>query len=97
MGLLAAAALPAAIVVTRWSGAYSLIHAGFAIPVAIVLGAAAMTLARRARARARLTIAGAEGARSVRAGRLLGLTGILIGITGAGAIGVYLVLRAVSG
>ncbi len=76
---------------------YGLLHAGFAIPVAIVLGIAAMGLARRARERSRRTIAGAEARPSVTIARTLGLAGILIGVTGAMAIGVYLVLKAVSG
>ena len=48
LGLLAVATMPVAILGTRYSDSYELLHAGFAIPVAIVLGALAIGLARGA-------------------------------------------------
>jgi hypothetical protein len=95
LGLLSLAALPAAVTATRWSNGYDLLDSAAAIPVAIVLGILAIVLARRARNRSRLTLAGVRGARTARLGRLLGLTGLLVGITGAMAVGVFLVLSAV--
>jgi hypothetical protein len=95
LGLLSLAALPAAIAATRWSKAYELIDAAAAIPVAILLGIVAIVLARRARNHGQRTLAGVKGARPARIGRLLGLTGLLVGITGAMAIGVFLILSAV--
>ena len=47
-GLLATLALPVATIATRYSADYELIQAGFAIPVAVLLGAVALVLARRA-------------------------------------------------
>ena len=95
LGALSLAALPAAIASTRWSEAYELLDAAAAVPVAVVLGILAILLARRARNRGRQTLAGARGARSARIGRLLGLAGLLVGITGAMAVGVFLILSAV--
>ena len=95
LGLLSLAALPVAIVATRWSRAYELLDAAAAIPVAVVLGALAVALGRKARTQGRLTLNGVRGARTARIGRVLGLAGFLVGITGAMAIGVFLILSAV--
>ena len=48
-GLASVATLPVAVYGTRFSDSYDLLHAGFAIPVTVVLGLVAMALARRAR------------------------------------------------
>ena len=48
VGLLAVATMPLAIVATRYSGSYDLLHAGFAIPIAVLLGGLAIGLARGA-------------------------------------------------
>jgi hypothetical protein len=93
--VLSLAALPAAIVATRWSKGYALLDAAAGIPVAIVLGILAILLARRARERGRQSVAGVDAARPARIGRALGVAGLLVGITGAMAIGVFLILSAV--
>ena len=95
VGLLSLAALPAAIVATRWSEAYELIDSAAAIPAAVLLGILAIVLARRARARGQRTLTGGRPSRTARLGRFLGVTGLLLGITGAMAIGVFLILSAV--
>ena len=95
VGLLSLAALPAAIVATRWSEAYELIDSAAAIPVAILLGIVAIVLARRARSRGQRSLAGARTSRTARVGRFLGIAGLLVGITGAMMIGVFLILSAV--
>jgi hypothetical protein len=95
VGLLSVAALPGAIVATRWSEAYELIDSAAAIPAAILLGIVAIVLARRARARGQRSLTGARPSRTARVGRFLGVTGLLVGITGAMAIGVFLILSAV--
>jgi len=95
LGVLSIAALPGAIAATRWSDAYDLLDAAVGIPVALVFGALAIVLARRARARGQRTLAGVRGGRSARIGRALGLTGFLVGVTGAMAIAVFLILSAV--
>ena len=48
LGLAATATMPLAILATRYSASYKLLQAGFAIPVAVVLGALAIGLARGA-------------------------------------------------
>ncbi len=95
VGLLSLAALPGAIVATRWSEAYELLDSAAAIPAAILLGIVAILLARRARARAQRSLTGARASRTARLGRLLGLAGLLLGITGAMAVGVFLILSSV--
>src|SRR4029079_17884592 len=45
VGLLATATMPVAILATRYSGRYELLHAGFAIPVAVALGILSIWLA----------------------------------------------------
>ena len=89
VGLLSAATMPIAILATRYSGSYELLHAGFAIPVAVVLGMLALWLARDALRHddARLGRAGGRGA--ARLGRALGVLGIALAATGVVALAVY--------
>jgi hypothetical protein len=94
-GLLAVATMPAAIVATRFSADYELIQAGFAIPVAVVLGAAALALARQAGQRDRLTLGRAGGLRAARVGRLLGILGICLAATASVSLIVYGLLLAI--
>jgi hypothetical protein len=95
VGLLAVATMPAAIVATRWSREYELIHAGFAIPLAALLGLLAIALARRARSRLAPTLGHPRGTRTARLGRFLGLLGFLLALTGAGSLAVYWILSVV--
>jgi len=88
--------LPAAIVATRWSREYDLLHAATAIPVALLLGALAVALSRRARSRLGPTLGRPRGARSARLGRLLGILGFLLALTAAGSVGIYAVLSLVA-
>jgi hypothetical protein len=96
VGLLSVVVLPAAIVATRWSDRYELLHAALAIPVAAVLGALAVSLARRARSRLAPTLGHASGTRTARLGRVLGMVGFLLALTAAGSVGVYAVLSLVA-
>jgi hypothetical protein len=89
VGLLSAATMPAAIVATRYSGSYELLHAGFAIPVAVVLGALAVWLARGALRHDDARLGRAGGRRTARLGRALGVLGIALGATGLVALAVY--------
>ena len=88
-GLLSAATMPVAILATRYSGSYELLHAGLAIPGGIALGILAVWLAREALRHddARLGRAGGRGA--ARLGRALGVLGIALAATGLVAVGVY--------
>lgn len=89
VGLLSAATMPVAIVATRYSESYELLHAGFAIPLAVALGIVSIWLARGALRHddARLGRAGGRGA--ARLGRALGVLGIALASTGLVALAVY--------
>jgi hypothetical protein len=88
-GLLAAATMPVAILATRYSESYDLLHAGFAIPVAIVLGAVAIVLGRRALRHDDLRLGRAGGRGAARVGRALGVLGIALAATCLVALAVY--------
>ena len=92
VGLLATATMPLAILATRYSDAYELLHAGFAIPVAVVLGAAAVALGRGALRHDDLRLGRAGGRTAARLGRALGVAGIALASTCAVALAVYGIL-----
>lgn len=94
-GVLAVAALPLAILVTRYSRSYDLLQAGFAIPVAAALGVAAVALARRARARNALSLGRAGGLGAARAGRILGILALCLGSSAALSLAVYGLLLSI--
>jgi ABC-type Fe3+ transport system permease subunit len=95
LGLLSLATVPTAIVFSNASRRYELLDAAYAIPLGLVLGLAAILLARRARRRAARSVTGTRGLGAARAGRLLGLAGFLLAVTAAMAVGVYELLAAV--
>jgi hypothetical protein len=95
VGLLSLATLPVAVAVVRQRDG-ELLDAGWAIPVAIVLGLAAMWLARRSRKRLQRAVISSSRGRTARLGRMLGLAGFLLGLTAALAVGVSLVLESVA-
>ena len=84
-----------AVYLTRFSDTYSLLHAGFAIPVAVVLGVVAIVLARRAHVRASVAIATGERTRLATAGRVLGIIGLCMAAAALVALGVYGLLEYV--
>jgi hypothetical protein len=92
VGLLAAAALPAAVAYAYTSATLQLIWAGVAVPVAFVLGVAALSAARAGRRRAQMTLLRRSGSAAARLGRLLGLLGVLLAGTGTIALAVYAIL-----
>lgn len=97
IGLLGVAVLPAAIVASRWSPQeYELLHAAFAIPLAVVLGVLAILLARKSRSRLGPTLGRPSGERTTRLGRLLGIATIVLALTAAGSVAVYAVLSLVA-
>ena len=95
LGLLSALTLPVAIVGTRYSGSYELLHVGFAIPLAVLFGIFAVVLASRARALDRATLGRAGGGRAARLGRLLGILGLCLAASATIALAVYGVLHAI--
>jgi hypothetical protein len=94
LGLAAVVALPATIAFAQVSPRLTLLQAGFAIPVAAVLGLVALLVARAARRRTEWSIA-AGGGRTARVGRLLGLLALCLAASGSIAVGFYeLLVRA---
>jgi hypothetical protein len=94
-GLLASLTMPAAIVATRYSADYELIQAGFAIPLAVLLGAVALVLARHAVERDRVTLGRAGRLKAARVGRLLGILGVSLGATAIVSLIVYGLLASI--
>ena len=86
--------MPATVAAAEVWDLIRLIEASAAIPVAFVLGVAAVLLARGARERIRRTIGRVGGERVAAAGRALGAVGIALALAGAIALGFYLLLRA---
>lgn len=89
VGLLAAVTMPLAILATRYSESYELLHAGFAIPLALVLGWGALLLSRRARQHDDLRLGRAGGRGAARLGWALGVLGIALAATCVVALAVY--------
>ncbi|CAN5784968.1 hypothetical protein BH20ACT14_BH20ACT14_06330 [soil metagenome] len=94
-GAASVAALPVAVYLTRFSERYELLHAGFAIPLAAILGVAAITLARRARRRNALLLDRDSSSGLARAGGVLGIVGVCMALAALVALGVYALLEYV--
>ena len=82
-------AIPAAVLVSEQRADLRLLHAGFAVPVAFVLGFVGIRLARRARRRLQRTIGRAGGVVTARLGRILSWLGVYLALIGAIALLVY--------
>ncbi len=95
LGTLATLTLPIAVFATRYSDSYDLLHAGFAIPVAVAFGLGAIIVARRARSFDGATLGRAGGAKATRIGRFLGILGICLAASATIAVSVYGLLVAV--
>jgi hypothetical protein len=89
LGLLATAAIPVSIVVTEAHQDLRLLHAGFAVPLAFVLGVAGIQLAKRARKRLERTIGRAGGVVPARMGRVFSWIGVYFALIGAISLLVY--------
>jgi hypothetical protein len=90
-GLLAVATLPAAVVASRFSERFELLHAGWAIPVAAVLGLIGLGLARRARRQLRVTMVRGRHT-AARVGRWLAILALCLAVTAAISVGFYQLL-----
>jgi hypothetical protein len=95
-GAASVATLPVAVYLTRYSTSYELLHAGFAIPLAVVFGVLALALARRACRRSSLSILSSGGSSGVAtAGHVLGIVGLCLASSALVALGVYGLLEYV--
>jgi hypothetical protein len=92
LGLAALAVLPAGIAVSDRSESVSLLQAAFAVPLAALLGVAALAVGGHARRRVQLTIGRVGGDGVARAGRLLGGLALYLSVTAGLAIGFYALL-----
>ena len=89
VGVLATAAMPVAVYGTRYFEQYELLHAGLAIPVALVLSLLALALGRAAKTQEAITLGRAGGRKLVQVGRSLALIGIWMGGACLVALAVY--------
>lgn len=91
--MLATATLPAAVFATRYSGSYDLLHAGFAIPLALAFGIGALLGVRRARRMQSLSLRPEAGeTRGLGLAWALGVAGIALASSATVALAVYGVL-----
>jgi hypothetical protein len=90
VGLLALVAVPAGVVLSRYSTQVTLINSTFvSVPIAILLGLYAIVLARRGRETLERTLGRSGGEATARLGRVLGVAGLCVGITAGMALGFY--------
>ena len=87
-GIAAVLTLPVAVYATRFSDAYDLLDAAFAIPVALALALVSLAFGRRA-GRLHALRLGATRSRLVRTGRVLGLIGVCMAASAVVSLAVY--------
>jgi hypothetical protein len=88
-GAASALALPVAVVMANQVSGVKLLDAVWAIPVAAGCGIGALLFARGAVGRIQRTLERAGGAGRARLGRILGIAGICMALSGAIAVGFY--------
>ena len=89
LGILAVAAVPAAVAASHVGHGVTLIRAlELGVPVSFLLGLLAVAVARRARYRVDRSVS-RRGERVVRLARFLAWTGLYVATTGAVALGFY--------
>lgn len=86
--------MPIAIAGTRYARSYKLLAAGYAIPLGLALGIAALAAARAARRRDAQSLGRLGGLRAARFGRILGTLGICLALTALLSLGVYWLLQS---
>jgi len=89
VGLLSTATMPVAVIATRYSESYELLHAGWAIPVGVALGIVALRLAQGAIRHDDVHLGRAGGRGAARLGRALGVLGLALASTCLVALAVY--------
>ena len=96
-GILALAAVPAAIAYARQPKGIALLDAAWAIPVAIGCGIGAFLFARGAQGRIRSSLERAGGRARLKWGRRLAVLGIAIALSASIAVGFYELLLRLEG
>ena len=90
---MAVAAVPVGIALAEYRDVVTLTDAAPAIPVAFVLGLAAILMGTRARRRSDFTLGRVGGRAAGTAGRWLGALGVYLGLLAALSVGVYGLLK----
>ena len=85
--------MPLAIVGTRYARSYKLLTAGYAIPLGLAFGVAALAAARAARRRDEQSLGRLGGTRAARFARIVGTLGICLALTALLSLGVYELLQ----
>jgi hypothetical protein len=88
-GILSVAAVPGGVLLARETEQVTLVRSSGSIVVAVLVGFAAIVLARRGREYIEITIGRAGGRRAAAIGRALGILGLLVGLSAAIALGFY--------
>ncbi len=88
-GILGVAAVPVGVALSARIAGVTLVDAAWAVPVAAAGGVGALLFARGARGRIQRTLERAGGGGRARLGRILGVAGICIALSGAIAVGFY--------
>jgi hypothetical protein len=97
LGLVAVAAVPAAVLLARRTPGIALIDAAWAIPFAFAAGVGALLCARGAKGAIVRSLERAGGRGRIRAGRILAVAGISVALSAAIAVGFYELLLRLEG
>jgi hypothetical protein len=89
VGLASVAAVPAGILLARYTAAVTLLDSSGSVLVAAGLAVSAIVLARRGREHLQRTLGRAGGGAAAGVGRALGVLGLCIAITAALSLGVF--------
>jgi hypothetical protein len=89
VGVLAVLVIPAGLALAAYSSMVDLIHVAVAIPLAAVLGIVAIALSRSARRHSQISLGRIGGTGVARAGWILGMLGLYLGVMAALAVGFF--------
>lgn len=92
MGVLAVLAIPGALALAAYSSLVELTYAAGAIPVAVVLGLVAISLARSARRHSQISLGRIGGLGVARAGSILGVLALYLAAMAMLSVGFFGVL-----
>jgi hypothetical protein len=93
VGLVAVAAIPAAVVAAEFYDVVTLLESSVSIAPAAVLGLLAVILGRRGRRQVERTLGRARGSKLAATGRILGYLALYLSVTAGISVATYYVLR----